>query len=288
MAISQSDSLIAEKGEKVVDPVFKEILAKHTVTPAGRKSVIFKLRNPPNGKVHLDGIDDVYDPDTKTMRRIRLLRGVAEIWQDKQDKLDKAYIDKNRISLTFIQGGMILDETKDAHIIKAARLMNANDGNEYRIPGKKRSFYEWDPVAQEREAFEREIEEFKAVELAMSVPIEKAKKHALFLGLNITNEMGQIRGEDGIRVLYSREAKRDPKRFKTTLDSPEVEYKYLIRRALADSKIEVSGTNAKWTAGGLICKVPHGREAVDYMVEFAMLSTEESKSFVDRLQKLDL
>jgi len=283
--ISQADAFLANKDEKITDPVFKEILAKHSITPVGRKSVIFKLRNAPNGKVHLDGIDDVYDEETKKMRRIRLLRGVASIWQDEQDKLDKTYIDKNRISLTFVQGGMILDEIKDANIIKAARLMNANEGNLHRLPGKKRSFYEWDPIAQEREAFEKELLEIEVVELAMATPLEKAKKHALFLGVPITDEMGTIRSEQGIRVLYVRKAKENPKRFKETLDSPEVEIKHLIRRALSDSKIESRGTNIQWSAGGLICKLPHGREVVDYLVEFAMLPTEESKSFLDRLEK---
>lgn len=285
-AISQSDTLLATAPEDKMDPVFKEILAKNSLTPAGRKTVIFKLRNHPNGKVHLDGIDDVFDPETKQMRRIRILRGVAEIWQDKQEKIDPKYVDKNRISLTFIQGGIVLDETKDAHLIKAARLMNGNEGNPNRLPGKKRPFYEWDPAAQEKAAFEREMEEYKVVELAMSVPFEKAKKHALFLGVIITNEMGEIRGEDGIRALYAREAKKDPKRFRDSLDSKEVEIKYLLRRAIIEAKIDISTANIKWPAGGAICKLPHGREPLDYLVEFALLPQDESKDFLDRLQKL--
>ena len=285
-AISLNDSLLATQEEKKIDPVFKEILAKHSITPIGRKSVIFKLRNAPNGKVHLDGIDDVYDEETQNMRRMRLLKGISEIWQDKQEKIDKDYVNKNRISLTFIQGGLILDEVKDAALIKFARKSNCNEGNPYRIPGKKRAFYEWDPIAQEREAFEKEMAEIKVVELAMATPIEKAKKHALYLGVPIHDEVGNIRSEQGIRVLYVRKAKENPKRFEETLDSPEVEIKYLIRRAIADSKIEVRGTNAQWTAGGFISKIPHSKETVDYLVEFAMLSTDESKSFVDRLQKM--
>lgn len=284
-AISQSDSLLATQLEKTIDPVFQEIKAKLSLTPAGRKTVIFKLRNPPNGKVHLDGIDDVYDPETKTMRRIRLVRGVSEIWQDKQEKLDPKYVEKNRISLTFIQGGLVCDETKDAHIIKAARLMNANEGNEYKLPGKKRTFYEWDPAAQEKEAFAKELLEIEVVELAMSQPIEKMKKHALFLNVNITDERGDIRSEQGIKVLYVRKAKEDPKKFKETLDSPEVEIKYVLRRAIIDGKLDISTTSIKWAKGGQICKLPHGREALDYLVEFALLPQDESKDFLDRLQK---
>lgn len=284
-SISQSDSLLATLPEKKLDPVFQEIKAKFSLTPAGRKTIIFKLRNPPNGKVHLDGIDDVYDPETKTMRRIRLLRGVSEIWQDKQEKIDPKYVDKNRISLTFVQGGLVCDETKDAHIIKAARLMNYNEQNEFRLPGKKRAFYEWNPAEQEKEAFAKELFEMEVVELAMSQSMDKMKKHALFLNVNITDEMGDIRSEQGIKVLYVRKAKEDPKKFKDTLDSPEVEIKYVLRRAIIDGKLDISTTSIKWAKGGQICKLPHGREALDYLVEFALLPQEESKDFLDRLQK---
>jgi hypothetical protein len=285
-AISSSDALLATQDEKKVDPVFKEIMAKMSPTPANRPMIIFKLRNAPNGKVHLDGIDDVFDPDTKRMRRIRLIRGATTIWMDEQEKMDKEFLQKNRISITFVAGNLICDELKDEMIVKAARLMNANEGNPNRIPGKKRSFYEWDASAEEREAFEKELLEAKVVQLAMEQPFEKMKKHALYLNLPITNEMGQIRGEDGIRALYLRAAKADPKKFKESLDSKEVEYKYLIRRAIVDAKISVSTTEIKYPTGQLICRLPHGRESVDYLVEFAMLPTDESKSFVERLEKM--
>jgi hypothetical protein len=285
-AISSSDALLETQDEKRVDPVFKEIMAKMSPTPANRPMIIFKLRNAPNGKVHLDGIDDVFDPETKRMRRIRLIRGATTIWMDEQEKMDKEFLQKNRISITFVAGNLICDELKDEMIVKAARLMNANEGNRNRIPGKKRSFYEWDASAEEREAFEKELLEAKVVQLAMEQPFEKMKKHALYLNLPITNEMGQIRGEDGIRALYLRAAKADPEKFKESLDSKEVEYKYLIRRAIVDAKISVSTTEIKYPTGQLICRLPHGRESVDYLVEFAMLPTEESKSFVERLEKM--
>lgn len=285
-AISQSDALLATQGEDKMDPVFKEIMAKNSSTPLNRPMVIFKLRNPPNGKIHLDGIDDVFDPETKKMRRIRLIRGATTIWADEQEKMDKDFLSKNRISLTFIAGNLICDEQKDEMIIKAARLFNANEGNPNRVPGKKRAFYEWTPAAEERAAFEKELLEAKVVSMAMEVPIEKMKKHALYLNLPITNEMGQIRGEEGIRALYVRAAKADPKKFMDSMDSKEVEYKYLIRRAIIDAKIDITTTQIKWPTGGLICRLPHGREAVDYLVEFSMLPQEESKSFVERLEKM--
>jgi hypothetical protein len=285
-AISSSDALLAIAGEDKMDPVFKEIMAKTSPTDTNRPMIIFKLRNAPNGKVHIDGIDDVFDPDTKRMRRIRLIRGATTIWMDEQEKMDKDFLQKNRISITFVAGNVICDSQKDEFIIKAARLMNGNEGNPNRIPGKKRSWYEWDASAEEKAAFEKELLEAKVVQMAMNQPLEKMKKHALYLRVPITNEMGQIRGEEGIRALYVRAAKADPKKFQETLDSKEVELAYLIRRAIIDAKIEVSTTGIKWSAGQSICRLPHGREAVDYLIEFAMLPTDESKSFVERLEKM--
>lgn len=287
-AISQSDVFLSQQENKKVDPVFQEILAKHSNTPSGKSSVIFKMRNAPNGKVHVDGIDDVYDEETKGMRRMRLLRGISEIWQDKQDKIDKSYIDKNRISLTFVQGSLICDSVKDDAIIQFTRRSNTFEGNPHRLPGKKRAIYEWNPAEQEKAAFEKEMLEIEVMQLAIEQPIEKVKKHGYYLGISFVDEMGEPRTEKGIRALYVRAAKADPKGFKESLDSKDVEFKYLIRRAIIEAKIDVSTKNIKWATGGVICKLPHEREATDYLVEFAQLPTDESKEFVDRLQKIAL
>jgi hypothetical protein len=287
--ITQSDALLASQEEKSVEKAFAEIAYQQNPTPSGQPSVIFRLRNPPNGKVHLDGIDDVFDSDKKIMRRMRLLRGISEIWQDKQDeaKISESYINKNRISITFIQGSIILDPLKDASIIEFIRRSNCLESNPHRLPGKKRSIYEWNPAEQERVAFEKEILEMEVIKLAMEQPLEKMRKHAVYLRISFNDEMGVPRSEQGIRVLYLREAKRDPANFKKTLGSKEVEISFLVKRAIIEAKIDIAGKNGSiyWPNGPLICKLPHGRQADEYLVDFAMLPTEESKEFLDRLQK---
>ncbi len=287
--ITQSDVLLASQEEKTVEQVFAEVLQHHAPTPSGQPSVIFRLRNPPNGKVHLDGIDDVFDPEKKIMRRMRLLRGIAEIWQDKQDeaKIPESYINKNRISVTFIQGSIILDPIKDASIIDFVRRSNYLETNIHRLPGKKRVIYEWNPAEQEKVAFEKEMLEMEVIRLAMQQPLEKMRKHAIYLKISFNDEMGVPRSEQGIRVLYLREAKRDPANFKKTLGSKEVEISFLIKRAIIDAKIDIAGKNGSiyWPNGPLICKLPHGRQPDEYLVDFAMLPTDESKEFLDRLQK---
>jgi hypothetical protein len=84
-----------------------------------------------------------------------------------------------------------------------------------------------------------------------------------------------------------RRAKEIPKRFKDTIDSKEVEISYLIRKALTDAKIDI-GANGRirWAnGGGDICTLPRGRAAHEYILEFALLPQDESKIFLEHLQK---
>jgi hypothetical protein len=260
-----------------------------TLAPNSGK-VILKLvdGNTRNGKLYLDGIDDVINPETGKKERIRLIRGEDEIWQKKQKDLDKDYINKNRISLVFIKGVCILEPTDQA-AIKFSELSNCFVGNPKKIAGKKHMFFKWDPAAQEKAAFEKEMFEYEIVQLAMSQPIEKVRKHLVFLGgVSLNDEYGQPRSDEGIRALYLRRAKEIPKRFKDTIDSKEVEVSYLIRKAITDSKIDTAGSGGRirWAqGGGDICMLPKGRSAYEYLLEFALLPTDEAKTFLKHLQK---
>ena len=251
------------------------------------KNVIFKLAGSISRSVRIDGIQDVINPKTKKKDRMRLLRGVSEIWMRDQKEIDKEYAQKNRVSLHFIDGVCILDSVRDAPQIEFARLTNNFIDNPFKITGAKRPFYEWNPAEQEREALEKEELENEVVQLAMAQPFEKLRKHAAFLGgISFFDEMGEPRTEKGVRTLYIRRAKQDPKRFKATLDSKEVEINYLIRKAITEAKIDI-GQKGKisWAGGGLITPLPAGRQAHEYLLELALLPTEEGKDFLERLQK---
>src|ERR1700689_3160221 len=79
-------------------PVQKDFTAP-TKSSTGR--VIFKLAGQNRRSVYIDGICDVINPKTKLKERMRLLRGVSEIWLKEQKDIPKEYIDKNRITLHF-------------------------------------------------------------------------------------------------------------------------------------------------------------------------------------------
>lgn len=241
-----------------------------------------------NGKLYLDGLDDVFNEKTKKKERIRLIRGVETIWQKEQKDLDKEYISKNRRSLEFVKGVCIL-ESNDLTAIEFSEVSNCSADNPHAITGKKHRFFKWNPARQEEEALKKEMFEYEVMKLAMEQPIEKVKKHAIFLGgISLFDEYGNPRSEQGIRTLYLRRAKEIPKRFKETIDSKEVEVSYLIRTAITDAKIDVGGAQGRvrWAnGGGDICILPKGRAAHEYLVEFALLPTEEGKTFLEHLQK---
>lgn len=286
-AASLQDVKLSQEGESVVAsdfPVQTDFTAK-TKSTSGR--VIFKLLGQIRRSVYVDGICDVINPKTKHKERMRLLRGVPEIWLKEQKDVPKEYVDKNRISLHFRNMACILDEVADATSIEFARLHNGFLGNEKRLKGAKIEFYEWNPAQQEKEALELEMLQNEVVGIAMTLPYEKVKKHANFLGgISFVDEMGEPRTEDGVRTLYIRRAKADPKRFKATLDSKEVEISYLIKRAILDTKIESAKGRIAWASGGLICSIPVGKDITTHLLELALLPTDEGKQFLERLQQV--
>ena len=250
--------------------------------------VILKLKDKTRkGKLWIDGIDDVINPKTGKPERIRLLNGVDTIWQKEQKDIDKEYISKNRRSLKFEDSTCILEPT-DLAGIEFAEVSNNYESNPNKKPGKKHMFFKWDPAAQEKAALEKEMLELEVIQLAMSQSFDKVKKHASFLGgISFVDEMGEPRSEQGVRTLYVRKAKENPKRFKETIESKEVEVAYLIKKAIMDSKIDLGGItgSVKWANGGYICKLPKGRSPHEYLLELALLPNEEGKTFLEHLQK---
>lgn len=279
---------MSQKGDSVAAsdfPAQTDYTAPAKISETGR--VIFKLQGSNRRSVYVDGIADVHNPKTGKVERMRLLRGVPEIWMKEQKDVAKDYLDKNRVSLHFRNGSCILDAKKDANQIEFARLTNGFLGNPNRIAGAKIEYYEWNPAEQEKEALALEMLQNEVVGIAMALPYDKVKKHANFLGgISFIDEMGEPRSEAGVRTLYIRRAKQDPKRFKATLDSKEVEISYLIKRAIVDTKIETLKGRVNWANGGLICPIPSGKDTASHLLDFSLLGTEESKQFLERLQDL--
>lgn len=273
----------------IPDLSLEQITGGHTFATESER-VIFKLANHKGtGRVWIEPIDDnVLNEKTKKRERMCLIRGAASIWSSEQKDLDKEYIAKNRRSILFEDNRCVLNKIKDAAAIEFLRNSKHNVGNKNRPEGSKFEIYEWNPAAQEAEAFRKELLEIEVMQLAMEQPIDKVKKHGLYLGIRqfVTDELGEARTEKGLRALYVMQAKRNPETFKSTLNSKEVEINYLVKKAILDSKIDLGGSTGtiKWANGGFICKLPKTRGAMEYLVELALLPNEEGKQFLGELE----
>lgn len=264
-------------------------IAVDGATKVEQKFVIFKLVDTnKKGGVYIPNVDDVYNPDTKTVERIRLLSGIPTIWVKEQGNLDKDFIRQNSRSLEFPRGTKILRiPVWDATALSFARTCRHNIGSPNRKTGSRFEFFEYDPEAQQKAALEKEMLEIDMAIKASQEPEESMRKHANFLGIVSFDEFGIPKSPDGIRREYVLAAKRNPKLFEKTLGTKDVEVSYLIKRAISDSKIDLGSQNGSisWASGGgIICKVPAGRKANEYLLELALTNSEEGKKFLHQLE----
>jgi hypothetical protein len=94
--------------------------------------------------------------------------------------------------------------------------------------------------------------------------------------------------DDGIADSYALYAEQNPDNFMATISSPLINVSWLVKRAIVDAKIDLGRqpNTACWAnGGGFICKVPDPSKAMEYLIELAMLHTDEGKQFLMQLQE---
>jgi hypothetical protein len=174
--------------------------------------------------------------------------------------------------------------------LEFARACRHNIGSKDRRTGSKYEFIEYDPIKQQEAALQKEYFEIEMVIKAKEMPVDKMKKLANFLGISFNDELGQYKGDDGIRRELIIHAKRNPKNFEKYIDSKEVEVAYLVKKAILDAKIDLTaqGGNAIWAGGkGFIAKVPIARKPLEYLTELAMTNSEEGRTFKEQLETMN-
>jgi len=249
---------------------------------------VFKLEgNKKQGTVTIMGVEDVTDPKTGNPRRMRWLRGANSIWMDEQQQFDKikGYVEKNVLSLV-IQKGTFSVDVHDKLKNMVVDLSNRNLDNPNRKGIMKEYYKEWNTAKQANEEMELEEMEFKAMGIAHTALIDDIVPHAHYLGVDFIDPIsGHPLDEQGIRKQYVRKAKADPKKFMNSIHSPVVQMGYKIRRAIDGGKIDLGKQpgQAFWQDGGFISVVPQGRNAVEFLTEFAQMQNESSKQFVFQL-----
>ena len=257
------------------------------VTPNENSYVIFRLVKKKRGRIHIDGICDVVmNPKTNKRERIWLLNGADSIWQSEILELlkDKEYVRRNRRSLTF-EDGVLRIPIWDDRALEFARANTKNVGKNRSASGKF-DFYEYNAAAEQEDRLKRQMLKIDMVIKAKEMPTEKMKKLASFLGIVFFDDLGQPKGDDGVRSELMILADNDPINFSKYIDSQEVEIAYAVKRAILDAKIDLNGQqgNAIWAGGkGFIAKIPSARKPYEYLTELAMTNSDEGRAFKEQL-----
>jgi len=257
----------------------------------GTKYFVFKLvSNTRKGGVHVPGIDDVVNPATGKMERIRLLTGVDTIWLKEQKDVTQEYARMNQRNLSFVRGTKILRiPDYDTTALEFARLTKHNVGSPNNKTGSQFEFYEYNPAREAEELMKREILELEMAILAKGMAPEKMRKHAAFLGIRLIDDLGMPKGEEATRREYMLEAKRRPEYFQRTVDSKEVDISWLIKRAIIDGKIEIGRERGKiyWAqGGGLIGAYAQSENPETYLLNLALSNSSEGIEFKEQLQRI--
>lgn len=261
------------------------------IYPKSKKWHIFKLVDSnKKGGVRLSNVDDVKNPKTGKVERVRLLSGVESIWQKDQKDLPKDYEKQNWVELRFFRNQKMLRISEDNHTaLEFLRVTNSNIGNPYRVKGSRHEFYEYDSAIAETEAFERENFELEMAIIAKQMPVQEMRKHAAFLGVRMINDNGEPKTDDGVRREYVMAAKRNPEYFDKTKGTPEIEIAWLVRKAISETFIEVGREPGKifWSnGGGMIGVYPQSENPQEYLTRLAMTNSEDGIRFKEQLQKL--
>ena len=279
-----------QRGEETRIDNYQEIIdiVRSEQPVSENKYVIFKLVNTKrNGGTYVPGIDDVKNPKTGKIERIRLLSGIDTIWVKEQKDVDKDYVRQNLRNLQFPRGQKILRISEEDHtMLEFARLCSHNIGSPEHKRGSNFEFFEYDPQKQQKEALSREMFEIEMVMEAQKVEEGIMRKHAHYLGITSVDEYGFPKTVEGIRQEYMLAAKRNPKRFKESLGSKAVEISYLIKKAISEGKIDIGGpdSNINWAKGGFITKLPIRTNAHEYLVELALTNSQAGREFLAQLQ----
>lgn len=255
--------------------------------------VVYKLvKKNPSG-VHVQAIDYVINPNEsdKGPQMIRLLEGVPSIWAKDQKDLPESKIQKSLRFLEWPKGSRFMTVPKwDKAMIEFMELCRHNIQNPNRTSTSKTEFFKYDPDAIAKERLENELLEVKMLVAAQQQSFEKMKKHAFYLGIPLMDTVTSLpKSEEALRIDYLLYAKRDPKTFKESLDSKEVDIQFLVRNAIVDGKIDISRNDGRiyWGKnGGVICNIPKTEKPIPYLTHLALTNSKEGKEFKSELEKI--
>lgn len=173
--------------------------------------------------------------------------------------------------------------------LEFARANVNNVGKNNRNGSGKYDFYEYDPQEEQKAKLEVQMVKINTVIKIKEMEAGKMKKIASFLGIAFVDDLGQAKGEDGIRTELMIKADVQPLLVSKYIDSREVEIAYMVKKAIIEAKIDLTGQNgnALWASGGgFIAKIPSTRKAYEYLTELAMTNSDEGRNFKEQLETI--
>ena len=298
MATSLKDIKFSQEGEPKQEVKQEEQFIFPTEISSGEQpgqgeayNIIFKLVHKKKGRTHLDSIcNNVLNPKTGKRERAWLLMGAASIWQSELTEVlkDKDYVNKSRYGKIF-EDGVCRISSLEANELEFLRV-NSNNVGKNRGGNGKYDFYEYDPAEEQKQRLKVQSIKIDMIIKAKEMPVEKMKKLASFLDIKPYDELGQLKGDDGVRAELMIKADTMPTTFAKYLDSPEVEIAYMVKKAIVEAKIDLTGQNgnALWAGGkGFITKIPSTKKPYEYLTELAMTNSNEGRAFKEQLETMN-
>lgn len=242
------------------------------------------------GKYKLDGKSSAINPKTNKKEAIWHIPGEDSIWQSELvERLKDKDVRSARKSFEFDRKRIKIRKT-DTLSIDFLKNHPGNLDNPNRLKGEVRiEFEEYNPARIQAAALEKDLFELDMADKARYAPEDKMKKHALYLGIRMYDDFGFSKSIEGIRLEYIIAAKRNPKLFKESYESPLIEMSYLIKKAISENKIDSGGNtgNILWAGtNGFIAKKNGNKSPHEVLLDLAMSNTPEGQQFKTQLSTL--
>jgi hypothetical protein len=276
-----------DKGNPQTEQFFNNTSSIDVSPQTEVKYHVFRLVKKKKGRIYIDSIGEGVNPNTKRRERIWLINGADTIWQSELLKIynEKDLRQNRQLSPTF-ENGILRVPSWDTLRVEFLRNNIKNVGS-LRSGNGKFDYYEYDAAAEQAMRHKKQLLKIDMVIKAKEMPVEKMKKLASFLGISFVDELGMPKGDDGVRTELMMKADSFPEQFEKYIDSDEVDVQYMVKKAIIEAKIDLTGQNgnALWAGGkGFICKIPVGRKPYEYLTELAMTNSDEGKKFKEELQ----
>ena len=224
----------------------------------------------------LPSVDEIYDEETGTNRKIRYVIGEQSIFEDEQTSKNPVIGD-----IVFSNGQLIVPYHKPV-LKKFLQSSNYNISNENRTPGVQAFFETLDFEVDAKKELEHMEAEFEAIELAMNTSPQDMVALCKVLGINTDRSMYEIKHD------FLRFVKDDPQSFIESLSDPRIERKQVIVEALENGIIKNNSVRKTIDWGGksgqTITMSPIGVDALDNFVDFTF--EKEGELVFDRIVTL--